>query len=238
MNSLDAEPSTSDLALDSDISLDGASDSEALRKAIEDTFGAAGLELLDNTSWPTAAPSVRGSALDELIAEIDTEQTWYPPVPEPEAERLPRRFTGRDTSRQVVVKLGGLTFTLPLSSVREVQRFSRPTPIPSLLGWSLGIVSLRGEIHCVIDPRRLLGMEQGLSPGGGYLLITRADDTRPSVALVFDDVKGVIGFTTVRPLSSDDACPKLSHIRGIAESNGQFMHVLDLDSLITSLSLA
>jgi chemotaxis signal transduction protein len=237
MNSLDAMPATSDLALDSDISQDAAAENDALRKAIEDTFGAAGLELLDNTSWPARSGSSPGSALDELIAEIDEEQSWFPSVPEPEAERLPRRFTGRETSRQVLVRLGGLTLSIPLSSVREVQRFSRPTPIPSLLGWSLGIVNLRGEIHCVIDPRRLIGLENGTSPGGGYLMITRAEGSRPSVALVFDDVKGVIGFMSVRPVSSEDPCHNLSHIRGVAESNGQVLHVLDLDSLITSLSL-
>jgi chemotaxis signal transduction protein len=237
MNSLDAAPISSDLALDSELAPDEASDNDALRKAIEDTFGAAGLELLDNTSWPSGPGASSGSALDELIAEIDTEQSWSPPVPEPEAERLPRRFTGRDTARQVLVRLGGLTLTIPLASVREVQRFSRPTPIPSLLGWSLGIVNLRGEIHCVIDPRRLIGLENGSFPSGGYLLITRAEGSRPSVALVFEDVKGVIGFTSVRPLSSDDPSHNLSHIRGIAESNGLVMHALDLDSLISSLSL-
>ncbi len=68
------------------------------------------------------------------------------------------------------VRLGGRVFGLPASDVTEVARPMPLTPVPMAPDHFLGLGNIHGQIVCVIEPCRLLGLPE---PEGGDDEFTR-----------------------------------------------------------------
>jgi purine-binding chemotaxis protein CheW len=93
------------------------------------------------------------------------------------AERMAARLRNNrlvDTLTVMTFQLGKERYALPLSDLAEILPFADCTPIPGCPPELSGVISIRGEIRCVIDLAMVLGLEVDIDEeNAGYILLLR-----------------------------------------------------------------
>jgi purine-binding chemotaxis protein CheW len=79
----------------------------------------------------------------------------------------------REALTILVLRAGGERIGLPVEHVAEVARLGGVTPLPGRADGIAGVTSLRGEPHCVIDLRRILGLADGGRAGRFGVVLRR-----------------------------------------------------------------
>ncbi len=126
--------------------------------------------------------------------------------------------------------LGAEEYAVAIERVREVIRAPPITEVPRAPGHVLGVVTVRGEVVAVVDPRRRLGLPcASLGEGEGKVVIVDAGEG--SCGLLVDRVASVV---RLRP-GSIEPCPQ-----GIAGQRSEFLAGIgrDGDRLFTLVDLA
>ncbi len=80
------------------------------------------------------------------------------------AQRLSAAKTEAITASWLAVEAGGQRFLLPLVQSGEIFPWSAVQDVPYTKAWYLGVSSLRGGLHGVIDLARLVGGDAGATP--------------------------------------------------------------------------
>jgi len=126
--------------------------------------------------------------------------------------------------------LGPEEYAVAIERVREVIRAPPITEVPRAPGHILGVVTVRGEVIAVVDPRRRLGLPLvALAEGEGKVVIVDAGEG--SCGVLVDRVASVV---RLRP-GSIEPCPQ-----GIAGQRSEFLAGIgrDGDRLFTLIDLA
>jgi purine-binding chemotaxis protein CheW len=93
--------------------------------------------------------------------------------------------------RYVVFHVGGQSYGLHITCVREVEKAGRVTPVPGAPPMIHGLINLHGEILPLIDPRPLLGLTPGDGAPGGYLVVVHNPVLEMAVAWLVDGLGGM-----------------------------------------------
>lgn len=159
-----------------------------------------------------------------------------PPVPElgvpapPAAERDPGSAVREE---YLTVLLGGEVYALAVERVREVMKPPPITEVPRAPPHVLGVVTVRGEVVAVFDPRRRLGLPAA-APEEGRGRIVIVDAGEGPCGLFVDAVASVV---RLRP-GSIEPCPQgqggASHefLAGLGREGDHLFTVLDLGALL------
>jgi purine-binding chemotaxis protein CheW len=116
-------------------------------------------------------------------------------------------MTASELQRQFVVfSLKGESYAVPIASVREIIRHTKPTPVGAASGLVQGVINLRGRLVPVVDLSGRLGHEQQIDSRTRILVL---EVTGGTVGLIVDTVDGVreIPAAKIEPLPvavSDD----------------------------------
>lgn len=131
--------------------------------------------------------------------------------------------------------LGQEEYAVSIRSVREVLRAPPVTEVPRAPPDVLGVVTVRGDVVPVFDPRRRLGLPPAASsPESGRTRIVIVDAGEGPCGLLVDAVAGV---ARVRP-GSVEPCPQgiatasAESIEGIGRAGERLFMVLDLGVLL------
>jgi purine-binding chemotaxis protein CheW len=126
-------------------------------------------------------------------------------------------------------------YAIPSSSVREVARFRPWTPVPGAPAVLPGIISQRGMILPIVEPRPLLGLDQHDLTRAARLVIVIHNDI--GMALLVEAVLDLVMLPAVAvepvPAALDPA--RARFLRGVARHEDQPLGLLDLDELIAGL---
>jgi purine-binding chemotaxis protein CheW len=127
--------------------------------------------------------------------------------------------------RHVLFRAGGERFALPLDSVREVVIPQPPfARVPRCGAAVRGAMNLRGRVVAVVDLAALLGAgEEALVAGRGQVVILDRD--RRALGLLVGQV------LAVEPLAADAGEPPGSMVRGLGQSGGAAVTLLDPDAV-------
>jgi purine-binding chemotaxis protein CheW len=128
--------------------------------------------------------------------------------------------------------LGGRTFALPVSEIREVVRGLEMTPVPLAPGAVRGLVNLRGTIAMAIDLRRRLDLPAAVAGEGEVSVVVDADDG--PVCLTVDDVGDVVEVNPAaleRPPETLRAALR-DVVRSICKREDELILVLDTPKAI------
>jgi purine-binding chemotaxis protein CheW len=126
-------------------------------------------------------------------------------------------------------------YAISSSSVREVARFRPWTPVPGAPAVLPGIISQRGMILPIVEPRPLLGLDQPDLTRAARLVVIIHNDI--GMALLVDAVLDLVLLPTIAiepvPAALDPA--RARFLRGVARHDEQPLGLLDLNELIAGL---
>jgi purine-binding chemotaxis protein CheW len=128
-------------------------------------------------------------------------------------------------SPHVRLRLGGESYALPISGVREVVDFGDVTPLPGAPRTVVGIRNVHGNVIPVIDLAGVLGLHVDERPA--QILIV--EDAERVAGLAVDGVTGVeVISDSIREIES----PRLT---GAVLLDGALVGVIDLQAVLAAV---
>lgn len=154
-----------------------------------------------------------------------------PEAPAPSVESLsPFASHSPGLNQFVVFRLNGHRYGLRLPWVQRVVRAVEITPLPGAPEIILGLVNIHGEITYAVSMRRALGFPDRELDVGDQFILARASGRM--VALVADQVAGVLEFENDQVKIGDDFLPNPLRLYGVAKTDDDIIPILDLDRMI------
>lgn len=148
----------------------------------------------------------------------------------PENERR-RRRSDVPPREMVSFRLGAQDFCIDIMNVREIRRWTPPTPLPHAPDYVLGLINLRGAVLPVIDLARRLGLAAAEASGRDVVIVTMLE--QQVFGLVVDAVSDILSVPeeSVRPVPVQCGAAGSGLIKGIAAIGGQMNRLLDLRAI-------
>ena len=117
------------------------------------------------------------------------------------AERLQRSREQAAVARWLALDCGGQPLLLALASAGEIFPPQPLLPVPHTQPWFLGVASLRGQIHGVVDMAAFLGLRAaaGAAPDAAASLVTLNPALGAHCALRVDRLEGLRGAGQMQP---------------------------------------
>lgn len=144
-----------------------------------------------------------------------------------EGERR-RRRSDVPPREMVSFRLGAQDFCIDIMNVREIRRWTPPTPLPHAPDYVLGLINLRGAVLPVIDLARRLGLAAAETSGRDVVIVAMLEQR--VFGLVVDAVSDILSVPeeAVRPVPSVCSAMEAGLIKGIAAVGEQMNRLLDL----------
>jgi purine-binding chemotaxis protein CheW len=128
--------------------------------------------------------------------------------------------------------LGAEEFAVAIQRVREVVRSPPVTEVPRAPRHILGVVTVRGEVVAVIDPRRRLGLASADEADEGKIVILDAGEG--PAGLKVDRIASVVRLRpgSIEPCPQGIAGDRGEFIAGIGREGDRLFTVLDVPALL------
>ena len=135
------------------------------------------------------------------------------------------------SERFVPFSIDGLCLALPLEKAERVIPAVEVTQLPKAPDAVLGVINLGGRVIPVFDLRKRFGLpEKELLPENRLII---AAGSRRTVAIVADDVKGVIEAGPEWVASSGEVLSGLTHVKGVLKTESGMLVIQDIDSFLS-----
>jgi chemotaxis signal transduction protein len=195
------------------------------------------VEVSTQVSEPLAAPEEPLAAHDSIetvLATIDAELEALE-VPAPPVAPLTGALT-----QQVVFRLSGTNYSVPIGEVLEMSTVPRTTLLPNVPDFVRGVTNLRGEVLAVIDLRMFLGLAISGDPTRERMLVVRPRGTDAAAGLIVESVRGLarIANQQLRQPAGPLEDPVMAYLSGVTEHDDQVLHALDLQKLFRAPDIA
>jgi purine-binding chemotaxis protein CheW len=126
----------------------------------------------------------------------------------------------------VVFSLGSEEYGLPITTVQEIIRYTRPRTIPSAPPSVRGVINLRGKIIPVVDLKSRLQLDGGDAEESKIVIVEAGGVT---AGLIVDDVDEVL---TVDPEALEPApTGEVGYISAVAKVGDRLLVLLDVDAM-------
>ncbi len=96
---------------------------------------------------------------------------------------------GTQENKVVIFSVGSQEYAVPITVVKEVVPWSRPTPVPEAPPIVEGVIDLRGDIIPVIDLGKRFGTSRSRPPEDSKIIVMEVDGRQAGV--VVDEVTEV-----------------------------------------------
>jgi purine-binding chemotaxis protein CheW len=142
------------------------------------------------------------------------------------------RSASPPTARYLCVDLGAEHYAVPILSVREIQAYRVPTPLPRMPAHVRGVTNLHGAIVPVVDLRLRVGMTE--QSYGRLTVIVFVAVASQVVGLIVDAASRVIDLEDdhIKPAPEMVDGLDVSFIAGIANPGDRVVVVLDVEALL------
>jgi purine-binding chemotaxis protein CheW len=126
----------------------------------------------------------------------------------------------------VVFSLGSEEYGLPITTVQEIIRYTRPRTIPSAPPSVRGVINLRGKIIPVVDLKSRLARAGGDAEESKIVIVEAGAVT---AGLIVDDVDEVITIDedTLEQAPTGD----VGYISAVAKVGDRLLVLLDLEAM-------
>jgi purine-binding chemotaxis protein CheW len=167
---------------------------------------------------------------------IDTFLEQMGPLPDEEPAAAPQETGGADKEAERRINLMGFRlgeeeYAVDIMRIREITPVLEMTPIPRAPGYISGVVSLRGNITPIFDPKKKIGLRQTERTHRSRIIVLNRDEEQ--VGIVVD---AITGAATV-PMGSIEPPPPVirghqaDYISGVARDDDRMLIVMDIDAV-------
>lgn len=137
----------------------------------------------------------------------------------------------KQSNRYVVFSLDGQRYALHLSAVERVIRVVEMTSLPKTPDIVLGIVNVEGQIIPVVNIRKRFRLPERELDLSDVLII--AQIPRRTVALVADNVSGVIEGSEQDITEAKEIFPRMEYVKGVVKLKDGLVLIHDLDKFLS-----
>lgn len=131
----------------------------------------------------------------------------------------------------VVFSLANQKYALSLPDVERVVRAVEITRLPKAPEIVLGVINIQGRITPVINIRKRFRLpEKEIDPGDRFII---ADTSKRLVALMVDDVRGVIESRGQEMVKAEKILPGMEYIEGVVKLEDDIVFIHDLDKFLS-----
>lgn len=150
--------------------------------------------------------------------------------PAPARSERPGGAAGGARQEFLAFRLGAETYAVEMARVREVLRAPPVTEVPRAPEGVLGVITVRGDVVAVFDPRHALGLAGAVRPGGRIVIV---DGGEGACGLLVDAVESVVRL----PAGSLEAPPRGGGLPpdclvGVGRDRERLFTVLDVAALL------
>ena len=154
------------------------------------------------------------------------------------AQRLLAAKTEAATASWLAVEAGGRRFLLPLVQSGEIFPWSAVQSVPYTKAWYLGVSSLRGGLHGVIDLARLVAGDGGATSASERItsesrLVSFHQALGVNAVLLIDRLLGLRNPANFNTLAQVPEGAPAYFSRSLIDMQGQTWQELDLQGLAT-----
>jgi purine-binding chemotaxis protein CheW len=137
----------------------------------------------------------------------------------------------QSNTRLVIFLLDGMHFALYLHAVERVVPAVEITLLPGAPDIVFGVINIRGRVIPVVNIRRRFGLpDRKLSLKDHFVLASTGE---LSVAVITDNVKGVIEYRTDGITYSNKILPDLKYVDGVITLDDGLVLIHDLGRLLS-----
>lgn len=130
----------------------------------------------------------------------------------------------------IVLAVEDKIYALNLYQVERVIHAVEISPLPKAPDIIMGIINYQGSIIPVINMRKLFYLYEREIISTDKLIIANTSKFR--LALIADDVEGIIEYNEDELTKPDNIAPGIKFIKGIVKRDDDIVMVYDLDSFI------
>jgi purine-binding chemotaxis protein CheW len=184
---------------------------------------------------PAATPRRSADPLEEFFFRPDEESPLLGALPGGEPVPADPRDADAELGLEeyLTFRLGEEEYGVSIGQVHEVLKAPAITEVPRAPAGILGVVTVRGEVVAVFDPRRRLGLP-GAPPSDGAGRIVIVDDGAGPCGLLVDTVASVVRLSrrAIEPCPQGIGGASGDCLAGIGRERGRLFTVLDLPALL------
>lgn len=137
----------------------------------------------------------------------------------------------KQSNQYVVFTLDGQRYALYLSAVERIIRVVEITPLPKAPEIVLGIINIGGQIIPAVNIRKRFRLPERELNLSDILII--AETPRRTVALMADDVSGVIEGPEQNVTEAKEILPRMEYVKGVVKLKDGMILINDLDKFLS-----
>lgn len=134
-------------------------------------------------------------------------------------------------SQLVVFSMDDLQYALPLAAVERIERSVAISPLPKAPEIVLGVINVRGRVFPIVDLRKRFRLPARPVDIRDHLIL--ACTPRRPVALLVDQVGGVVSFTEAQLVPAQEILSGLGYVEGIVKTTNGIILIHDLDQFLS-----
>ena len=131
----------------------------------------------------------------------------------------------------VIFRLNGQRYALPLTVVERIIQAVEVTPLPGAPAVVLGAINVAGCVLPVLNIRRRFFLPEREVVPSDHFLIART--VRHTLALVIDEVHGVIEHEPSAVIGADRMVPGLEQFQGVVKLDDGLVLIHDLEKFLS-----
>ncbi|MDE7210220.1 MAG: chemotaxis protein CheW [Lachnospiraceae bacterium] len=137
------------------------------------------------------------------------------------------------TTKQVIFKLGTEEYGMDISLVSGIENYTKVVPIPNAPAHIIGILNLRGDVIPVYSLRKKFRMEEITMTAATQLLVTNCKGVL--IGYKVDSVVEILEMdeSQIRKIPPIVKCDETSYAKGVVESKGQLVVLLDIENILS-----
>ncbi len=128
-------------------------------------------------------------------------------------------------------RLGEEEYAVDIMRIREITPVLEMTPIPRAPGYISGVVSLRGNITPIFDPKKKIGLPQTERTHRSRIIVLNRDEEQ--VGIVVDAITGAaaVPMGSIEPPPAVIRGHQADYISGVARDDDRMLIVMDIDAV-------
>jgi len=131
----------------------------------------------------------------------------------------------------VIFILDGQRYGLYLDAVERVIRAVAITRLPKAPGIVIGVINIQGRIIPAVNVRKRFGLPQREMAVSDQVIVART--SARDVAMVVDEVTGIVEYSGMELVPKEKILPSLEHIDGIVVLNDGLVLIHDLEKFLS-----